>query len=382
MSELKNRNTQYPNRRKLNVQNIEYNENGEIVELLADVIRSEGEIYEEGTKLNAEGLGKNIKDITNECIEDFIITKYERIKAMVESICGNKFSYFYNLEHIKSDLESIQLINIVTEDFTLPSEGMNGSSIVWSSSNPELINIEGNLAKVNRQVVDWAVTLTANGTYKTVTHTKEYVIFIKARESTDLEKVEFDKNHIIVPNVVEHSFELPLEGECGSSIEWNSNSSYITIKDSIADVTRPCLDQACTLTAIITKGNAKATRSFIIHIKGTIGYASDSLECLWAQRRGILKSKTYTITSYSTALDIEIDVDSTFISALVDENLKNQVKFTILETSEANLSNGNGILSIPYTIHIRRIGASHDSPSSDSIVGIIKYYRESTTPND
>ena len=54
--EIKDRNTEYQNRRRLEVEEIEYNENGEIESILVTVKRDEGKVYEEGTVLNAKTL--------------------------------------------------------------------------------------------------------------------------------------------------------------------------------------------------------------------------------------------------------------------------------------------------------------------------------------
>ena len=56
MNKFENRDTQYPNRKELIIKNIEYEDNGELSKLLVDVERQEGEVYQEGTPLNAQTL--------------------------------------------------------------------------------------------------------------------------------------------------------------------------------------------------------------------------------------------------------------------------------------------------------------------------------------
>ena len=51
MNEFKDRDVQYPNRKKLTIKDITYDENGEIYELIVDEVRNEGTIYETGTPL-------------------------------------------------------------------------------------------------------------------------------------------------------------------------------------------------------------------------------------------------------------------------------------------------------------------------------------------
>ena len=130
--QIKDRNTEFPNRRRLEVEEIEYNENGEIEVLLVEVKRDEGEVYEEGTQINATNL-------------DLIIrSKVTEILSMSDE------------ERVEYDASKIELevdVEAITQDFSLPTKGINGSSIVWSVEG-EGIEIEENIAKVNRKLYE------------------------------------------------------------------------------------------------------------------------------------------------------------------------------------------------------------------------------------
>ena len=130
--QIKDRNTEFPNRRRLEVEEIEYNENGEIEVLLVEVKRDEGEVYEEGTQINATNL-------------DLIIrSKVTEILSMSDE------------ERVEYDASKIELevdVEAITQDFPLPTKGINGSSIVWSVEG-EGIEIEENIAKVNRKLYE------------------------------------------------------------------------------------------------------------------------------------------------------------------------------------------------------------------------------------
>ena len=114
--QIKDRNTEFPNRRRLEVEEIEYNENGEIEVLLVEVKRDEGEVYEEGTQINATNL-------------DLIIrSKVTEILSMSDE------------ERVEYDASKIELevdVEAITQDFPLPTKGINGSSIVWSVEGVE-----------------------------------------------------------------------------------------------------------------------------------------------------------------------------------------------------------------------------------------------------
>ena len=61
----------------------------------------------------------------------------------------------------------------VTADFVLPSLGLHGTTIVWSS-NSDAINIDDNIATVNRKNTDVVVTLTATIQLNNITITKSF----------------------------------------------------------------------------------------------------------------------------------------------------------------------------------------------------------------
>ena len=69
MNEFKDRDVQYPNRKKLTIKDITYDENGEIYELIVDEVRNEGTIYETGTPLKAANLNATIKEMIDSIVK-------------------------------------------------------------------------------------------------------------------------------------------------------------------------------------------------------------------------------------------------------------------------------------------------------------------------
>lgn len=69
MNKFVDRDVQYPNRKKLKVQDIIYDDNGEIYEIIVDEERTEGEVYEVGTPLKASNLNAIVEEIINSSIK-------------------------------------------------------------------------------------------------------------------------------------------------------------------------------------------------------------------------------------------------------------------------------------------------------------------------
>ena len=381
------RDTEFPNRKILEVKRVDRDEAGELKSMCVEEIRDEGKITEEGTPLNAESMN-NVIDSINESINN-IYTTLENINSNYTTLDNDlknmkasfetKARYYIDLDKIEQDFKQISLNDTANEDFTLQTIGTNVSSIVWSSSTPSVISIDGNIARVTKPIVPTTVTLTAHAVYQSATLDKEYYISVDAREATDSEKVNYDINGIHIPNLVFTTFELPIEGYFGSSIQWSSNDSLISIKGNVASVVQDYIDKNVVLNARVSIGEEVAEKQFVVTVQGAIGYASEDLVCIWMQRRGILQSKSYTITSTSNMLfNIEIEVDNNYISAVIDQKVGKQVRFTIKETDAANQSVGSGVLSFPYNIHF----LNENGDVIATVPGMVRYYQSSTTPAD
>ena len=131
MSEFKDRNVEFPSRKKLNVKEIIRDEAGEIISLTVDETRCEGLVTEEGTKLNASNLNTITNSIASNCINSFLETKDEEIKSFIKTLCDERILYDKNLDVIKEDLESVSIPSVITEDLVLPTICPKGTTITW-----------------------------------------------------------------------------------------------------------------------------------------------------------------------------------------------------------------------------------------------------------
>ena len=164
--QIKDRNTEFPNRRRLEVEEIEYNENGEIEVLLVEVKRDEGEVYEEGTQINATNLDLIIRSKVTEILS---MSDEERVE--------------YDASKIELELEVD--VEAITQDFSLPTKGINGSSIVWSVEG-EGIEIEENIARVNRKLYEQNPLLKARVSYGSAETIQVFHVTVLLREMTPI----------------------------------------------------------------------------------------------------------------------------------------------------------------------------------------------------
>ena len=99
MNKFENRDTQYPIRKELIIKNIEYEDNGELSKLLVDVERQEGEVYQEGTPLNAQTLNGIYNGMQNEFSE-----KLDLVEKRLKSIHNTLSDEITKLEKELKDL--------------------------------------------------------------------------------------------------------------------------------------------------------------------------------------------------------------------------------------------------------------------------------------
>lgn len=193
---------------------------------------------------------------------------------------------------LASDVYELDLgdISNVTEDMELPSEGVNGSSITWTS-NDDAITIgelqDGTYAatvvRPNEGEANASVTLTATLTYNGKSDTKTFTATVIPEYSAQ-QIIEHDKEATVkavgdLSAVIAKEITLPGKGEWGSDITWtwNGDNGVIAIPaqtnedgNYIAAVTRPAIgspDASGKLTATVTSGTESDTAEISVLIK-------------------------------------------------------------------------------------------------------------------
>lgn len=175
--------------------------------------------------------------------------QFAEVKMFDRALTADEIASMYDVTDagiVSADKDALTLgdTSAVTEDIALPSTGVNGSAITWTSENDAIV-IEGGVAKVTRpgaEAENVEGTLTATITYNGVTETKSFDVTVIA-QYTDQQIVEHDaeaaKAALGDVSALMESFDVPTKGEWGSTITWTSENSAIVIEDGTATVTRP-----------------------------------------------------------------------------------------------------------------------------------------------
>lgn len=208
MNKFIDRNTQYPNRKILDVKSVTRNDIGEIKTIYVEEIRNEGEIYEEGTPLNANTINHIIQEVTNEEVRK----KFEENNGLID-------------RKIREEKESI-VNNIVPQIIREERENLV-NNIVPQIIRKERENIVSNIVpQIIREERE-----------------KMLQMFFSNNQI-----IELDKSKIEIPSTAYFNFELQEKGVLGTIFEWTAKSGTgITIKDRMAIVKRSKTNQNVTL---------------------------------------------------------------------------------------------------------------------------------------
>lgn len=94
-------------------------------------------------------------------------------------------------ETVEAALNEIILNETYNEDFTLTTSGLGGVTISWTSSDTEVISINGGEASVSRPTdEDASVTLTATATYEEYSQNKTFTVTVEQLEIGEYLSVE------------------------------------------------------------------------------------------------------------------------------------------------------------------------------------------------
>ncbi len=176
-------------------------------------------------------------------------------------------------------------LSCVTDNFVLPSLGDYDTQIEWSSSDPSVVEITGNLAVVKREVgSEKTATLKAIVKKGESSYERVFNVTLKPVGATEELVKDFTFENIGKGQKVYYVTEnLNLtESFNGTSIEWStSNSSFVSATGS---VTRGEKDTPVTLTAKFTSGGNVFEKTFdiVVAAKSEMleneDFSADSLE--------------------------------------------------------------------------------------------------------
>lgn len=162
----------------------------------------------------------------------------------------------------------------VTEDMELPTKGINGSDIAWSSQNSAIEiqeadgKVVGKVTRPGQGTEDAEGTLTATISKGAAETTKTFDVTVLAQftdqQRADKDAAELRKNMGDL-SAVTADITLPATGSLGSVIQWGSANTAIKIENGVAKVTRPEIGAANAsgkLTATVSYGEEEAKVEF------------------------------------------------------------------------------------------------------------------------
>ncbi|MDH6502023.1 beta-xylosidase [Streptomyces sp. SAI-149] len=153
----------------------------------------------------------------------------------------------------------------VTADVVLPRSGTaGGSTITWASDNPGVVSDSGKVTRPAAGEPNGRATLTATLKKGSATDTKSFDITVLP-DFDDRTAAERATENLTVHNVddARGNLTLPATGDYGTTVSWSSANPAVVSAEGV--VHRPAHGDGATtaeLTATVTKGEAKATRTF------------------------------------------------------------------------------------------------------------------------
>lgn len=162
----------------------------------------------------------------------------------------------------------------VTQDVILPTSGGNGTTISWTSDNPDVISEDGSVSQPTFTDGDAVVTLTATITKGSVNVQSTFELTVVKAPMQDVEAVGLDREALVIGytsgdsdiHVTKHLI-LPTSGVNGTSISWASSQSSVIGTDG--SVSRPAYadgDVNVTLTATINRGDSSLQKTFAVTV--------------------------------------------------------------------------------------------------------------------
>ncbi|MDT0484155.1 family 43 glycosylhydrolase [Streptomyces doebereineriae] len=195
-------------------------------------------------------------------IRDFRV--YDRALAASEV---EQLSLPVAVQGVSDDKAALSLgdTSAVTADLDLPKTGTaGGSTITWATDNTDVVSGSGKVTRPAAGEPDGRATLTATLKKGTATDTKSFDVTVLP-DFDDATATERAAQSLTVHNLddVRGNLTLPAAGDYGTTVSWSSADEKVIEDDGV--VHRPAHGDGSTtvaLTATVTKGEAKATRTF------------------------------------------------------------------------------------------------------------------------
>jgi hypothetical protein len=234
----------------------------------------------------------------------------------------------------------------IYSDLALPTEGVSDTLISWSSSNENIISIDG---LVTRDVNDSAVILTAKISKNGETLYKEFYLNVKAKKDIDSEIVASDKLWLTVGQILNQNrdsdsikTELTLydTGINGSEISWSSSNEDIV--STSGAVTRDIKDRYVELVATLESGESIDAKAFLLTVMKIVEDVVEN-NVTFNRVEDIEGNETKTISMF---LDSDLGEISSTVE--IDNNISESIETIVSEESVKTLFETNSSLTTIY----------------------------------
>jgi hypothetical protein len=212
------------------------------------------------------------------CVSDFRLYNRALDDSEIADLSNNFSSEFVNLD--KENLDLGDTSNI-TENISLPTTGVYGSTISWESSDENTVSSDGIVKRPTYGEGDKEIILTATITRGESSTTKEFTLTVIELPEGEDQAISSAKSKLTIPNSedIRGNITLPDSIDVGEEtvkIEWetdrndvvNVNEEENTDYDNIPAgvITRQESDTKIKLTATLSHGEVKSTKEFEINV--------------------------------------------------------------------------------------------------------------------
>jgi GH43 family beta-xylosidase len=191
--------------------------------------------------------------IKNVKVYDTAITDQDVINEYYSNISDEQVNAI-----LEKDISAVKIPTTTIFDLILPSKGNSGSTIVWNSSNTDVISNDGKVVRSSAN--DVTVNLTATFSLGLISKTKSYTVNVLANTDEKIVGYLADSYNLGI-NYAADDIILPASYE-GANIKW-TGSDYIS---SEGKITRPDTETKTKIQAEFTYGTAKTTRYYEVTV--------------------------------------------------------------------------------------------------------------------
>lgn len=203
-------------------------------------------------------LSKNIGAYTVSKTKDIVLTVAEAKASDTEAVAAALAALSF--ESVKGENSAEDNIS---SDLSLPSSGEYDTAISWTCSPAGYIDSAGRVYLPEN--ADQEVILTATVTRGTASQTKSFALTLKYSETiSDLQAVRRAMAALNIPAKTSSNLDLPTSGEGGVDIAWTSDNLSALSDSGVYQ--KPEENETVVLTAILTKGAVRETKSFTVSV--------------------------------------------------------------------------------------------------------------------